>query len=93
MADFWWRGSLCAQVGAEFWFPPDGDNGNDSKRVCERCPVRLLCLADAISNPEAIEHGIFGGFGRDIRRELQARVHAGEPALAVAQHAITRRYA
>lgn len=39
-----------------------------ARRICELCPVRLECLADATAG--GIQYGLFGGFRRNQRRAL-----------------------
>ncbi len=39
-----------------------------ARRICESCPVRLECLADATAG--GIQYGLFGGFRRNQRRAL-----------------------
>lgn len=84
--DPWWRYGLCAQVGPELFFLRKGDNGNDGKSLCRRCEVRAKCLADSITTD--IEHGIFGGFGREERRVMNAEVEAGASPHVIAARAI-----
>lgn len=56
----WYDRALCAQVGPTFFFPEPGEAVEQAKRVCAKCPVRLDCLADAISVSE--NNGIRAGF-------------------------------
>lgn len=84
--DEWRRYALCTQLGTELFFLRMGDNGHEAKRACAMCEVRLECLADAITDD--IEHGIFGGFGRDERRRMHMQVEAGRQPLTVAAEAI-----
>lgn len=65
-----WRavGPLCkGDAKPERWFPENGTTAQYARRVCEVCPVRLLCLADAVVNDE--RHGVWGGA---IPREITA---------------------
>ncbi|WP_165776810.1 WhiB family transcriptional regulator [Bifidobacterium simiarum] len=39
-----------------------------ARRVCEECPVRRQCLADAIV--DGVQWGLLGGLRRDERRQL-----------------------
>lgn len=84
----WWRSSLCAQVDSAPFFPLTGDNAAPAKKICGLCSVRRVCLAETIAAPHEVEHGIFGGFGRETRRRLRERVHAGEAPMVVAAQAI-----
>lgn len=86
--DAWWREALCAQVGSSLFFLNAGEPGIEAKRTCRLCPVRAKCLADSVMSD--VEHGIFGGFGRPVRRALRVRVDQGEDPMTVAEQAIQR---
>jgi WhiB family transcriptional regulator, redox-sensing transcriptional regulator len=45
-----------------------------AKYICGTCPVRAMCLAEALSHREL--HGIWGGTTTAERRELMRRSHA-----------------
>lgn len=79
----WRRLAACRWVDPELFFPNDEDDtGNhalDAKRVCVDCKSRMQCLDYAIRGNE--QHGIWGGFGRDVRLHL-ARVRRTGNALA-----------
>lgn len=74
LRDSWWRDhALCAQVGADVFFPSKGDEHRHSaqaKAVCARCPVQADCLFEALANRE--EHGVWGGTSPRQRRALRA---------------------
>lgn len=61
-------------------------------RVCESCPVRFECLADAIVRRE--QHGIRGGLPLRTRRRVRSMAAAGGVDLsggrAKALHGLTR---
>lgn len=68
-------GAVCAQVGyPELFFPNDPDaypvDVATAKKVCERCPERVPCLAFAMANPV---DGIWGGTTTSERRDLRRR--------------------
>lgn len=65
-AEPWQVEGLCSQVGGDLWFPEDGALGNDAKRVCAQCPVRVECLEYALENNE--KYGIWGGTGAHERK-------------------------
>src|SRR6188472_3108903 len=73
MTDTDWRESaICKQVDPQLWFPEKaGDNGEEAKRVCRRCPVRSDCLESALADDE--QYGIWGGASPDERRKIRAR--------------------
>jgi WhiB family transcriptional regulator, redox-sensing transcriptional regulator len=57
----WQNQALCAKSPGDDWFPAPADSEAAAEviEVCERCPVRIACLAAALVVPE--EHGIWGG--------------------------------
>lgn len=57
----------------DMWFPSMGEVGEyaAARRTCSTCPVRLACLAYAISNNEV--WGIWGGLNRAERANLAGR--------------------
>lgn len=60
----------------------DRDLRHAGRRVCELCPVRRQCLADAMVNQ--LQDGVYGGLGRTERKTL-ARIaeHQGLPMRGV----------
>lgn len=69
----WVAQALCAKVGRPAdWHPADSDlDAIDAAReVCERCPVRLECLEDAMS-ARGLRTGIWGGLTLPERRRLR----------------------
>ena len=40
----WQEEALCAQTGADFFFPEPGSSVREAKRICARCPFRSACL-------------------------------------------------
>jgi hypothetical protein len=62
-----WRDeALCRQTDPEIFFPELGQNPTAAKRVCAVCPVRAVCLADAIERREP--HGVCGGMTPNERK-------------------------
>lgn len=56
--------------------PPDelfvqGAAQNRAKTICQACPVRTECLADALDN--SVEFGVWGGMTERERRALLRR--------------------
>ncbi len=43
-----------------------------ARAVCDRCPVVIDCLGEALSNDE--KHGIWGGMNRREREELATQL-------------------
>ncbi|WP_404869160.1 WhiB family transcriptional regulator [Kitasatospora griseola] len=75
-------GAACKGVDPDLFFPePDPDAMGPewecafefaerrAKMICAGCPVRLLCLADAMERGESA--GIFGGLTADERAKLK----------------------
>ncbi|MEW2452223.1 WhiB family transcriptional regulator [Streptomyces parvulus] len=65
----WQEDALCAQTGAEFFFPEPGSSVRDAKRICALCPIRTACLDFALSNDERF--GVWGGLSEKERLELR----------------------
>ncbi|MEU4145751.1 WhiB family transcriptional regulator [Streptomyces parvulus] len=65
----WQEEALCAQTGAEFFFPEPGSSVRDAKRICALCPIRTACLDFALSNDERF--GVWGGLSEKERLELR----------------------
>ena len=79
----WHRTAACRFVSPALFFSPDGERCAEktareahAKAVCDGCPVRLACLAYALSVP--IKHGTWGGLSETdrasaLRRERRRR--------------------
>lgn len=68
-----WRDyALCAEVGADIWFPSPGGSCVEAKRICGECPVQPECLDYALTRPET--DGIWGGMTPNERHSLQRPV-------------------
>ncbi len=75
------RGACVGQP--ERWFFPDGGGPNANyayakgRRVCARCPVRVLCLTEAIKLEGRLDQqwrfGLWGGLTPGERVELMRR--------------------
>lgn len=66
----WMERAVCPQTDPETFYPEKGYSTRDGKAVCNSCPVRLQCLAYALSNDE--EFGIWGGLTRPERKAFKA---------------------
>jgi WhiB family redox-sensing transcriptional regulator len=73
----WQRLGLCRGRDSAQFFHPDGERGASrgrreasAKRVCEACPVRAACAAQALSTREP--YGVWGGFTEAERLRLLA---------------------
>lgn len=67
----WMVDALCAQIGADEWFPDKGESNTVAKLTCRRCPVRSECLEYALDHDE--RHGIWGGLSERERRKLKTQ--------------------
>ncbi|MFE9173282.1 WhiB family transcriptional regulator [Streptomyces kebangsaanensis] len=65
-----WRDrALCAQTGADFFFPEPGSSVREAKRICGMCEMRSACLEYALENDERF--GVWGGLSEQERRTLR----------------------
>ncbi|WP_189314961.1 WhiB family transcriptional regulator [Streptomyces brasiliensis] len=65
----WQEGALCAQTGADFFFPEPGSSVREAKRICGLCPIRSACLEFALDNDERF--GVWGGLSEKERLALR----------------------
>ena len=72
----WEEKALCAQTDPEIFFPDTATERRAAKMVCNGngmniapCPVRLMCLEDAVDSDE--RHGVRGGMTEKERRKLR----------------------
>jgi WhiB family transcriptional regulator, redox-sensing transcriptional regulator len=65
----WQQGALCAQVGADFFFPEPGSSVREAKRICQLCEMRATCLEYALENDERF--GVWGGLSEKERLDLR----------------------
>lgn len=74
-----WRDeALCAtgEHDPDMWFPEGGDwrPALQARAICQFCPVRMQCMAEAMSMPPRECMGIWGGLGMNARlRIVKAR--------------------
>ncbi|WP_051830062.1 MULTISPECIES: WhiB family transcriptional regulator [Streptomyces] len=84
------RGAACTGSDTNLFYPDPEEMGPETaewaerraKMMCAGCPVKSMCLADALERKEP--HGIFGGLNERERNSLlrraardRARVNAG----------------
>lgn len=79
MGGAWWHEAACAGVEVELFFDYGRGLIHDRKRllakqICGACPVKLCCLAEALSAPE--QHGIWGGLDEDERSAMKQRMRS-----------------
>ncbi|QYX82770.1 WhiB family transcriptional regulator [Streptomyces akebiae] len=65
----WQERALCAQTGADFFFPEPGSSVREAKRICGMCEMRTACLEYALSNDERF--GVWGGLSEKERLRLR----------------------
>jgi WhiB family transcriptional regulator, redox-sensing transcriptional regulator len=66
----WLRRAACKTADPDELFV-QGAAQNRAKLVCQGCPVRTECLADALDN--RVEFGVWGGMTERERRALLRR--------------------
>lgn len=73
MGDDWRCDAACSGMAAQaddLWFASDADGQAAAVAICEACPVRASCLADALGRRE--KEGIWGGLTARERRLLRS---------------------
>ncbi|MET8639208.1 WhiB family transcriptional regulator [Streptomyces sp. NPDC004074] len=65
----WQEQALCAQTGADFFFPEPGSSVREAKRICALCESRSACLEYALANDERF--GVWGGLSEKERMRLR----------------------
>jgi WhiB family transcriptional regulator, redox-sensing transcriptional regulator len=65
----WQREALCAQTGADFFFPEPGSSVREAKRICGMCEMRSACLDYALANDERF--GVWGGLSEKERLQIR----------------------
>jgi WhiB family redox-sensing transcriptional regulator len=69
----WQSQALCAQTGADFFFPEPGSSVREAKRICGMCDMRAACLEYALANDERF--GVWGGLSEKERLQLRRTSH------------------
>ena len=70
--DTWRASASCTQTDPEAFFPESNFGVATQKRVCAACPVRPICLGDALQDSGFTVYGIWGGLTEGERRALTA---------------------
>jgi WhiB family transcriptional regulator, redox-sensing transcriptional regulator len=65
----WQESALCAQTGADFFFPAPGSSTREAKQLCGACEGREACLSYALDNDERF--GVWGGLSEKERQRLR----------------------
>lgn len=70
----WLRNAKCAGESLELFYGPDGERQPErdiretkAKEICAACPVRDLCLDDALIPGSTRQHGVRGGMTAEER--------------------------
>jgi WhiB family redox-sensing transcriptional regulator len=74
----WHALGACATADPDSWYPEQDKPSKAVLRVCAGCPVRDLCLDQAITDDE--QHGIWGGLNPAERRTLTRTATGSERA-------------
>ncbi|HZF88615.1 WhiB family transcriptional regulator [Streptomyces sp.] len=69
----WQSQALCAQTGADFFFPEPGSSVREAKRICGMCEMRTACLEYALTHDERF--GVWGGLSEKERLQLRRTSH------------------
>lgn len=66
----WYRDARCAHpdVGKDWFHSVDRREQAHAKRICQGCPVKDLCLEDALLRGD--DWGVWGGLTEKERRRL-----------------------
>ncbi|MFI8952217.1 WhiB family transcriptional regulator [Streptomyces sp. NPDC053750] len=78
---YWQEDAACRGADADELFA-ESTRQKRAKAVCERCPVRIDCLVEALDN--RIEWGVWGGMTERERRALLRR----RPGVASWRHVL-----
>lgn len=73
MSDHWTQRAACWGTDPELFFSDNKDGQAEAKKVCDRCPVRAACLADAYDTDLSIPYGVRGGLSANQRRKARDR--------------------
>lgn len=78
----WTREALCAKIGSPSDWSPDPSDTEAAEaaiEVCGHCPVRDLCLEDALARPRLAQGTIRGGMVDADRQSLHRRRRRQDP--------------
>ena len=69
----WFARALCREVDLALFYPEVGhnDQGKAAKAICQRCPVRDLCLEYALEQPTKDDFGVWGATSPQDRQKLR----------------------
>jgi WhiB family redox-sensing transcriptional regulator len=93
-APSWHARAACAGNGSpEWWYAESGRAETNAifedkaKRICADCPVRALCLTEALRTGEP--YGIWGGYTPEERRAYAGRQRVSRKTHCVHGHPFT----
>ncbi|HEU5475673.1 MAG TPA: WhiB family transcriptional regulator [Actinophytocola sp.] len=65
----WREDAACRDMGSERFYHTRNVGVTAAKRICQPCPVRADCLAEALARPEY--YGVWGGTSANERRKIR----------------------
>lgn len=76
----WTTSARCREIGSELFFPEGfGPTYAEARRACGACPVRALCLDEAMRREGALAEeyrgGMWGGLTPRERELLYVQLH------------------
>lgn len=75
----WWRRGACLGMDVGLFYPVGpAQDVSIALAVCQRCPVRMMCLAVALCTGEP--YGVWGGLTEDERRKVPHEVRGNMTA-------------
>jgi WhiB family redox-sensing transcriptional regulator len=66
----WHAEALCRGHDPGPWFPRKGESNQPALEVCGKCPVRAVCLTEALDDPK-LDFGIRGGATANARKTMR----------------------
>lgn len=71
--DFLTTGTTPACRGADIdlFFPEQGHDATEAKRICRRCPLLARCRNWSLAQPVLDLHGVWGGLSQHERIDLK----------------------
>lgn len=90
-APAWTDQAACVGADPELWFPDRGRAGYDAARaICDTCPVKALCLKDAMSTENTnTRFGMRGGLTPEERATVYSRNKPSRLARTAARKDVT----
>lgn len=90
MTATWQDDGLCREIGDALFFPDDegarAHRYTDARAVCAACPVRSICLEDAMAREGNVTReyraGLWGGLSPEQRANLAKARQASQEAAA-----------